>query len=388
MASDLDQQLARWTQAGLIDSAAADRIRAFEVEQRRGQGMEWQIKLLLIFGAIFVFAGIILFFAAHWENIGPLPRMTLALTLIALLHLAGGAVAARFPYLSTSLHAIATLSCAAAIAIIGQAFNLDGNWPGAVVLWALCAIAGWIILRDPVQQTIALLLIPAAIISEWIYYSSGYRGGSFLLRLIGSAAILLLLYAARSSSKFITAAVGTASTIALLIALLAINSVTLSDFEGNHTPLTWPLAASEWLCFCILPLAIAFLWNRRLTLVPVLAIVLSLITLAHIHSWNSPALNNENPLAYLWNAFLAAFLVWWGVHRISRTLINFGMALFAVNALMFFFSNIFDKLGRSASFLVAGLVLIGGGILMERFRRRILRSLDANSGQGSSQVLL
>jgi uncharacterized membrane protein len=381
MPSDLDRQLARWTHAGLIDSAAANQIRDFELEQRRGQGMEWQIKFLLIFGAIFVLAGILLFFAAHWESIGPLARMALAIALIALLHLAGGAVGPRFPYLSTALHGIATLSCAAAIAIIGQAFNLDGNWPGAILLWALCAIAGWIILRDPVQQTIALLLIPAAIISEWTFYSSGYRGGSLLLRLIGAAAILLLLYAARSSSRFITAVVGTAAAIALLIALLSINSVTYSDFEGNHTPLTWLLAASEWILFCILPLAIAFLWDRRLAIAPVFAVVLSLIVLAHIHFWNSPALDNENPFGYLWNALLAAFLVWWGVHRISRTLINFGMALFAVNALMFFFSNIFGKLGRSASFLIAGLVLIGGGILMERFRRHILRGLDANSTQ-------
>ena len=386
MPSDLDQQLARWSTAGLIDAATADRIRAYELENRPAHGLDWQVRLLLAFGAAFVFAGIVLFFAAHWESTGPIARMALALSLIALLHLAGAAAAPRFPYLSTALHAIATLTCAAAIAIIGQAFNLDGNWPGAIVLWALCAIAGWALLRDPVQQTIALLLIPAAIIAEWSFYAAGYRGDSLVLRLTGAAAILLFLYAARSSSKFLSVALGSASAIVLLFTLLALDSASHADlsYYTHASPLPWLLVSTNWILFCILPLTVALLWHRRQTLVPIVTVVSSLIVLSHLHVWKNTVWANDNPLGYLWNALLAAAAIAWGARRVTPAFVNFGMALFAINAFIFFFSNIFDKLGRSASFLVTGVLLIGGGILMERLRRRIIRNLAPHSGSVSN----
>ena len=46
----------------------------------------------------------------------------------------------------------------AAIALMGQIFNMQEHWPAAVMLWAICALAGWWLLGDEFQQTLALLL--------------------------------------------------------------------------------------------------------------------------------------------------------------------------------------------------------------------------------------
>ena len=102
-----------------------------------------------------------LFVSAHWDELGPFARFMLVVAVVAIIHLAGAATRDKFHALSTALHAVGTLSIGAAIALVGQIFNLQEHWPSAVLLWALAALAGWALLRDQAQQTLALLLIPA-----------------------------------------------------------------------------------------------------------------------------------------------------------------------------------------------------------------------------------
>ena len=78
--------------------------------------------------------------------------------MVAVFHLGGGWARERFHGLSTALHAVGTLSTGAAIALVGQIFNIQEHWPAAVLMWALAALAGWILLRDEAQQTLTLLL--------------------------------------------------------------------------------------------------------------------------------------------------------------------------------------------------------------------------------------
>jgi hypothetical protein len=52
------------------------------------------------------------------------------------------------------------------IALVGQIFNIQEHWPAAVLMWALAALAGWILLHDQAQQTLTLLLVPAWMLSE------------------------------------------------------------------------------------------------------------------------------------------------------------------------------------------------------------------------------
>ncbi len=86
--------------------------------------------------------------------------------MVAVFHLAGGFVRKGFLGLSTTLHAVGTVSTGAAIALVGQIFNIQEHWPAAVLMWALAALAGWVLLRDQAQQTLTLLLVPAWMLSE------------------------------------------------------------------------------------------------------------------------------------------------------------------------------------------------------------------------------
>ena len=76
---------------------------------------------------------------------------------------------------------------------------------------------------------------------------------------------------------------------------------------------------------------------------------------------------------YVWWAFGAIALVAWGARDGRGERINMGAALFAATVLAFYFSQVMDKLGRSASLAGLGVLFLGGGWALERLRRRLVR---------------
>ena len=154
---DLDSQLTRWQSAGVLDAETASRIRALESEGATEPsahaavapsiatpaGLKWLVVTGLILGAILLACGVVLFVSAHWDQLGPAGRYLLVIAMVAVFHIAGGLTRSNFEGLSSALHAVGTISTGAAIALVGQIFNIQEHWPAAVLLWALAALAGW-----------------------------------------------------------------------------------------------------------------------------------------------------------------------------------------------------------------------------------------------------
>src|SRR5579871_676090 len=191
--ADIESMLNRWQSAGILDVAAADRIRAWESGQQRparpqrsAAGLAWQGVVALILGGILLATGAILFVSAHWDDISPGMRFALVVVMAGIFHLAGGAVRELYPGLSTGLHAVGTIAAGPSIILAGQIFHMDEHWPAAFLLWAIAALAGWILLHDQVQQTFTLVLLPAWIFSELKFATEDRIGqdvylGRFLL---------------------------------------------------------------------------------------------------------------------------------------------------------------------------------------------------------------
>ena len=101
--------LKRWLDAGLVDAATADRIRAFE-SARGGIARQGRLALIVFaFGGLLLTAGVLLFVAAHWDSLAPGARFALVLAMIAVLHAGGAAAAARGnSALAATLHAAGT----------------------------------------------------------------------------------------------------------------------------------------------------------------------------------------------------------------------------------------------------------------------------------------
>src|SRR6266516_1089717 len=92
----LEQKLRRWVLAGVIDAASAQRIRAFEdsAEERSEQrhGLRWPVVLAVSFGALMIAAGVLLFVAAHWDELSPGQRFVLVLTMVGGFQLSAGVI--------------------------------------------------------------------------------------------------------------------------------------------------------------------------------------------------------------------------------------------------------------------------------------------------------
>jgi uncharacterized membrane protein len=92
-------------------------------------------------------------------------------------------------------------------------------------------------------------------------------------------------------------------------------------------------------------------------------------------------LPNRALLFYAWGAIASVGLVFWGLHEARRERVNLGMVGFALTLLLFYFSSVMDKLGRSLGLMGLGLLFLLGGWQLERLRRR----LNAHITEGGVQ---
>ena len=75
---------------------------------------------------------------------------------------------------------------------------------------------------------------------------------------------------------------------------------------------------------------------------------------------------------YPWWVIGAGGLVAWGISEGRSERVNMGAAFFAATVVAFYFSEVMDKLGRSASLIGLGLLFLAGGWALERLRRRLV----------------
>src|SRR5216683_1892776 len=147
MANPLDKQLERWVSAGVVDAGTAGRIRTFEESQGSGERLRWPVLLAVALGGVLLCAGVLLFVAAHWDELSPAWRFTMVLFLVVVFPLAGALTEKRFSALSTTFYAIGTVCVGAGIFLTAQIFNLQEHWPSGILMWAIGALAGWLLLR-------------------------------------------------------------------------------------------------------------------------------------------------------------------------------------------------------------------------------------------------
>ncbi len=383
---DIEPLLTRWQSSGVLDAAIADRIRTWESEQQHPAGIRWQGIVALILGAFLLASGVVLFVSAHWDEFGPGARLTIILTMVALFHLAGAYTRASFHGLSTTLHAVGTVSTGAAIALIGQIFNIQEHWPAAILLWALAAVAGWALLQDEAQQILTLLLIPAWLLSELAYDSQNHIGqGVYMGRFLFAWSVLYLTLFLGSKRKAVQG---------ILFAVAAIAAVTgvvymLESWTswGNHSSVSLPFRFWAWTLVAVLPL-IAALFRFRKSFAPVLAAVVVCAILPWCtHNWpmyytdlkghavptlkagpissptpwSRPSQSSSSGGASARPAKPSSTLASWAL--LSRS----SGSTSATSSI---------KFGRSLGLIGLGILFLAGGWALERMRRRLISQMS------------
>ena len=364
----LEAQLRRWEEAGLLDAQAAARIREFE-SARESPEIRWPVVFAIVFGSIMVAAGVLLFVAAHWDDLSPAERFLLVVVMIAGFHLAGGALMPRMRTLGMALHAIGTAALGGGIFLAAQIFNLEEHWPGGILLWALGALLTWLVLRDWLQATLSALLIPAWIASEWGVRTQHFTGSErLLLEFLTLLAITYFSARRGEENSYFRRALVWSGGLPLL-PLCAVLASGEREYYWNRSLPTLPLSlhvVGVLMAFG-LPLLVAFVmrgksaaWNAGY------AVWVAVMGMLEARSFL------QNVTMYALCTIASVGLVLWGLQEQRHERINLGVAGFAITILVFYFSNVMDKLGRSASLIGFGLLFLLGGWQLEKLRRRLV----------------
>ncbi len=362
--TDWERTLARWQDAGLIDAGAAARIREFEERDSGAVRWRWPAIVALVFGGLMLGAGVLLFVAAHWDTLSPSARFTLVVLMVAAFHLSASAAADRSQALSVTLHAVGTVSLGAGIYLSGQIFNMSAHWPSAIMLWAAGAGIAWWMLRDWVQFSLFAMLTPFWLAGEWTEAVPRMGGESF--RVLGEGLLLLSItyFTARTRDRDtpkrrVLMWLGAFAVLPSAVAL----ALEYELWRHESNPSEAPLVVG-YLCAFGLPLAVAWFLRQREVWMNAIAAVWVLL-LGVIGKSN-------NPVLYVWCAIGAAGMVAWGIREGRSERVNMGMAGFATTLLFFYFSEVMDKLDRSASLVGLGLLFLAGGWGLEKMRRRFV----------------
>jgi uncharacterized membrane protein len=357
--------------------------------------LRWQGLVALILGAMLLGCGVVLFVSAHWDEIGPGARYTLVMAMVAVFHLGGAWARENYRGLSTALHAVGTISMGAAIALVGQIFNIQEHWPAAILMWALAALAGWIFLGDEAQQTLTLLLFPSWILAEFCFAANVHFGeGRYVASFLMVWAALYLTLPLGSNRKIAGGILFAVAAVALVVGIV----FSLVDMGGNwwgRPVLALHTRVWGWVDFSAVPLLLA-LFRPRKCLVPVaVAIVLAFalpwserVFAAH-YDPNMRYIYGRNEPNIITHAMVAAFaisIIWWGVRNASKALVNLGIVGFAVTVAWFYFSNLFDKMGRSLGLIGLGVLFLAGGWALEKMRRRLIGRMGSGTDSGGVPV--
>lgn len=382
MASRLDRHLERWQAAGIIDSAIAERIRAFESQRAEQVRHRRPIGLVLGLGGMMVAAGVMLFVAAHWQQLSPTSRFLLVLLLVASFHLLGGAAAERLPVLSKVFHAVGTGCLGAGIFLSAQIFNLEEDWAAGFLLWGIGAALAWLIRRDWIQFALAALLFPIWAVGEWNLQTWGYAAtwrigieGVFLLAL---AYLTAVTPAKDSAERRSLCWMGWIAVIPLAIWMLFPER---KWWETSALPLSWKVFG--WGVAVAVPLFLAVIlrgasWRALSYNLAAIPWVLILGTIdVHIypkpqggflHFWHSQG-------AYVWCGIGALGMIASGVADSRKERINLGLLGFAATIVVFYFSSVMSKLGRSISLIGLGVLFLLLGIALHEARKRLLKRM-------------
>jgi hypothetical protein len=358
MAEDWEPWLERWERRGLLTAESAASIRAFESSQMREHRLRWPVLLALGCGVAAVSAGVLLFVSAHWDNLSPAARMIVVLAMLMIFHAGGAFANRRFHALAISLHGIGTAVLGAAIALTGQIFNLDAHWPAAILLWAIGGVLGWWLLNHWTQAVFVAILAPAWLAFEWWYFAGENEAAAApaLVFVFIMATVYLGGRRVEDISPLRQALtwIGATTILPLGIAL---------SFSSRSQSVVSPwAAAAAWIMAVTLPLAVAF--YLRVSLAWAVAATLWAIGIARVV--------HGGVAGYAWDAAGAIALAVWGMREGRSERVNLGIAGFALTVAIFYFSSVMDKLGRSASLVCLGVLLLGGGWALERVRRAMV----------------
>ena len=392
----LRREIDAWRQDGVVTAEQAQAILArypehapgFEASRRR----QALVVALSVLGAVLIGLGVITFFAANWDEI---PRAVKLGSLIVgvLLSYGSGYLVWRRSGQTPLAVALVLLGCivyGAGVHLIGQIYHVSVDNPNLSLFWFLGVLPLAYVTRARPVMFLAVVLFLAAV---------GFRLQDLLERVSEpeSAIAAFALYVALGAFLFAVGKVkrqldgwevtgGLFEALGMVTAFLALYMLTFhdlfdgaDDFGGAHWGF-WALTAAASAVALVLTAGLAWQRERRGDRSPVdlAEVVVIAVLLAAVHLPPLVSVDWQPLYPIVFNALFALSalgLMASGYLREHEGRVNLSLALIALYVITRYFEYSIDLLDSSLVFFGAGVVLLAGGYLLDRGRRRMLAAM-------------
>lgn len=400
-------------QEGVIDTVAAVRLREMAADQERGGGVVSLAAVLGWLGGGVLALGVILLFAANWDQIPDVVKISGFLVLFAAVH-GGGIVLRRqdrLIWFAEGLNLLGAILFLAGIGLISQIYQLDGRPPNAVLLWLIATLPlAWAFRSAP------LTLLSLAALITWLHMEQVSWGGAYYRLSTASALMIevgvgvgLIGFAAVLRDRE-PAIARTFRGVALLLLFFSVYILGFYRHMSGDTHWLAALPSVGALLFGGIGLAIGYPFmlpdNRYLRDRLAILLVLLLAVAGLMLSVDLELVPKGPDLRFFnfgwyrtffmaeWLLSIAAWVVWfalalWCVFFAARTgrtaYLNAGVLAVGLGVLTRFLDLIGGLFQTGLAFVVGGGILLATCLAVEYWRRKILHHLKHVDQQTSER---
>ena len=396
----LPREVSRWESDGIITAEQGQAIlggysAAELAPTQRVQGR--LVTGLSVIGSVLVGLGVILFFAANWDGIDRLPKIGIILASIIAAHGLGYYLRYHRGYrrVGSAMVLLACIVYGAGVHLVGQAYNVDVNDPRLMLFWFLGVFPLVYIVKSQPIQFLGVLLFLLAVgfrLPDWLDPIS--RGeailGASLFLILGL--LILAIGRLKEEVPLLRPYSEVFQLVGLITALGAVFVFTFKDvfdsfdrglYIQGETELGYrAMIAAAGALTLALVLAAAWLHRRRereFTIVGAEGVVIAIL-LAAAYVVLGVDTGGEVVYALAFNALFAIAVLGVlvsGYLRGREARVNIALAFISIDVIARYFEYSWDLLDRSFIFVVAGVILLLGGFLVERGRQKMLERIRA-----------
>ena len=387
----LRESVAAWRDQGLLTAAQCGVLLATvgeDAEPRRAvleeRKLSRGVTILINLGAIVLGAGLLIFFASNWVELGRPAKIASLFALTLFFYGAGFELTQNgrwsFPKLGLALMFVGCVMFGVDIVLLAVIYDLT-----AAHAWSLLMDwVAWLAVAYLVRSRLILVLAVIGIIG-WFGAEVGYCWGAYWIYLgrpfhfIGLGTCLLAVagvHAWRRQRDF----GATYALAGLVVIYLSTLILSIFDVQKNFridvssAPVTvWLLFAAPYVVAAVGLVVIFARWPRTILTDPPVLVVFFLMLLMIVAS----VIATTTAARELWFILLLTLLtsagVYLGVAWESAVFLNTSLVFFTVNVYTRFYEYFWDAMPKSLFFMIGGSTLILGGIWVERARRRLVR---------------
>ncbi len=387
----LAQEIKLWLKEGIILPEQKERILARyavlkKADERAGPGK--LITIISLLGAILVGVGVILFIASNWSAIPQWGRLAIIFSSMIASYGCGFYLryeAQNYPKVGAALILLGALIFGGGMFLIAQIYHISVHYPNGPLLWGLFVLPLAYLLRYKSLISVAILVLLTWLGMEasfWIT-NSAYHDPLAMVFLFCMAGVTLwgvgVMHRGWEPLANIS---GPYILIGSLVTFFAVYLLTFDLYalgSGSDALVLFYLGMAAFFLIAVV-LQCLFAGKEKGWFIEPLGLLIFMIIMLYFSRAPlkiTPA--NMGVLRLFFNILFALAIVGiiiLGFVRRYSVYINIGLLFFALDVVTRYFDFFWRLLPRSLFFIVGGLLLLLGGVFLERKRRKILASFN------------